>query len=99
MSLQKKLKDVATAAAIEATTVERGRCLWCVDQVIEELRRSLQKKLLGTAELHVAQTKFKIANAVAGELRRAIVSGVRPPGGPGGATESVTADPLPAEES
>lgn len=96
MSLQKKLKDVATAAAIEATTNERARCLWCVDQVIEELKTKLQTKLLGSAELHVAQTKYKIACAVSYELRRAIVSGIRPPGGQGA---SGVADLSPTEVS
>lgn len=33
MSLQAKLLAAATAAAQEATLNERGRCLWCADQI------------------------------------------------------------------
>ena len=76
MSLRNKL----IAAAEFAVKEERGRCLWCVDQVLNELRAKLSKKLMSEAQLHVARTKFQMAEAVGIELRRAIVSGARPSG-------------------
>jgi hypothetical protein len=63
--------------------VERGRCLWCLDEVIRELETKVGGKLLSEAQLHAAQVKLQIARAVCVELRRAVISGVRPPGGPG----------------
>ena len=97
MGMREKLMAAAKAAAIEATTTERGRCLWCADEVIRSLQLKLRSKLLSEAQLHTAQTKFKIAEAVVRELRRAIVSGVRPrQGGPGPESEPSAADlPLP----
>ena len=93
MGMREKLKAAAMQAAVEAMTTERGRCLWCVDQVIAELKGKLEKKLLSEAQLHIARTKFKIAEAVGIELRRAIVSGARPQGGPGGTTGTAGISP------
>lgn len=80
MSLHAKLHAAASAAAAEAAAIERGRCLWCVDQVIKDLKIKLRGKLLTEIELHAANMKIKIADAFCGELRRAIVSGIRPAG-------------------
>lgn len=83
MSLQAKLRAAATAAALEATTNERARCLWCIDQVVRELESKLRTKLMSEQQIHIAQTKFKIAQSMATHMRRVIASGVRPQGGPG----------------
>jgi hypothetical protein len=95
MSLKKKLTDAATAAAIEATTNERARCLWCIDQVVKELESKLRTKLMSEQQLHIARTKFQIAQSMATHMRRVIASGVRPQGGPGGTKD--TAGLLPTD--
>jgi hypothetical protein len=82
VSLRQKLLQAANAAAVEATTNERARALWCLDQVLIELRQRVSQKLLSTVQLEAATMKLKIAGAVCMELRRAIVSGVRPPSPP-----------------
>jgi hypothetical protein len=75
MSMRDKLLAAARVAAIE----ERARCLWCADEVVRELTVKLSKKILtSTAEEQLAKVKLQIAKAVVIELRRAIVSGVRP---------------------
>lgn len=73
------MRDKLLAAARVAATEERARCLWCADQVLRELEQKLSGKFLLTA-MHEqgAKIKLQIARAVVSELRRAIVSGVRP---------------------
>lgn len=93
MSLRDKLLAAGRVAALE----ERARCLWCAEQVIAELEAKLRGKLLGTAELHASDLKLKIARAVVSELRRAIVSGVRPASSPVGPASSEVA--VPASEA
>lgn len=77
--MRDKLLEAAKIAALEATTNERARCLWCAEEVVRELEAKLDKKfLLSAAHEHAAKAKLQIAKAVVAELRRAIVSGVRP---------------------
>lgn len=96
MSMRDKLLAAANQAAIEATANERGRCLWCLGQVMSELQTKLNAKLLSSVELEAAKMKLKIANAVCMELRRAIVSGVRPaPAGSGETGQTGPADTSP----
>lgn len=106
MSMEAKLRAAATAAAQEATINERGRVLWCIDSVMAELRAKLGKKLLSPVELQAVSMKLRIAEGVCMELRRAVVSGVRPSGpatgsgqpAPGGVTgQTGTAGFLPPE--
>lgn len=79
MSMRAKLLAAAQAAATEATTNERARCLWCADEVVRELREKFSKKfLLSAAHEQAAKVKLQIAEAVVVELRRAIISGARP---------------------
>lgn len=79
MSLEKKLRDAALAAAIEATTNERARCLWCIDVIIEGLKKGLSQKLFESATIEqLRKVKLQIAEALGMEVRRAIVSGARP---------------------
>lgn len=78
MSLRNKLLQAANQAALEATTNERARCLWCIESIVTELQRQLAGKLMTDVEIHAAQMKFKIARALSTQMRTAIVSGVRP---------------------
>ena len=48
MSLQHKLKAAASAAASEAALRERGRCLWCLEFMLEG---QIDRKLLETQKL------------------------------------------------
>lgn len=64
----------------DAVARERGRCLWCLDQILVELRADLDRKLLIETERHVIQVKVKLARAIVAKARRAIVSGARPAG-------------------
>ena len=87
------MRDKLLKAAAFAVTEERGRVLWCIDQVLAELKAKVNTKLLSAVQLHAVELKFKIAEAVAAELRRAIVSGARP--GQITGQKPGSADPLP----
>ena len=77
MSLQKKLE----AFAAEAVLQERARCLWCIDQIVQELGAQLKTKILvSEAQRQGMAVKYNIARALAVQARAAIASGV----GPGG---------------
>lgn len=93
MSMRAKLLDAARVAVLE----ERARCLWCADQIVAQLQAKLRGKLLGSAQLHNAELKLKIAKAVVNEVRRAIVGGARPPGEGGVTGQTGTADFSPPE--
>lgn len=93
------MRDKLLAAARVAATEERARCLWCADKIVRELRVKLDKKILrSAAEDQLAKVKLSIAEAVVRELRRAIISGVRP-AGPGAADLSRVVDHGDEEES
>jgi len=79
MSMEKKLVAAATAAAQEATLNERARCLWILDQIVEETRRAMAKKVLVEHERHAIAVKIQLALAIVGQAKRAIVSDLRPP--------------------
>lgn len=72
------MHDIIMKAASFAVTEERGRVLWCMEQVLKELKSKLDKKLLTEIQVHAVELKIKIAEAVYMELRRAIISGARP---------------------
>jgi acyl-CoA reductase-like NAD-dependent aldehyde dehydrogenase len=68
--MEKKLVAAATAAAQEATLNERARCLWVLDQIVEETRRAMAKKVLIESERHAIAVKIQLALAiVAGQAR------------------------------
>ena len=79
MSLQKKLREAATAAAVEATRIERHRCVWAVDQLLEATKAQLDNKLLSVTALHTTQLRVQLLELVCGQLKLAILSGHRPP--------------------
>lgn len=62
----------------KAVLNERGRCLWCCDQVLAELRAGLQTKILVESEIHVVKVKVKLAEAIIAKIRRAVVAGAKP---------------------
>ena len=78
MSMEKKLVAAATAAAQEATLNERARCLWILDQIVEETRRAMAKKVLIESERHAIAVKIQLALAIVAQAKRAIVSDLRP---------------------
>lgn len=99
--MRDKLLEAARIGAQEATATERGRCLWCADEVVRELEAKMAKKILRSAtEEQLAKVKVQIARGVVSELRRAIISGVRPAAAAGGGrngSEPGAADPSPSE--
>jgi hypothetical protein len=98
MSLKNKMHELATKAAQEGALRERARCLWCAEQVVARVEAKLENKLLMSAvEEQGRQIKMHIARAVVSELRRAIVSGIRPPAGPGEGGAADLSDPLTEE--
>jgi hypothetical protein len=76
--MEKKLVAAATAAAQEATLNERARCLWILDQIVEETRRAMAKKVLIESERHAIAVKIQLALAIVAQAKRAIVSDLRP---------------------
>lgn len=75
MTLRKKLE----AALVRGVQEERGRVLWLINQLEENLKADIQKKLLIEAQRHTAMVKLKIFQTITSQLRRAIVSNVQPP--------------------
>lgn len=99
MSLENKLRAAATIAAREAMLNERGRCLWCIDEVIRELKQKLAARVLTPIQLQSATMKLKIAEGAGMSIRRAIASGVRPPIVMSDVQGGVTGQPDPADSS
>lgn len=78
MSLRDKLNKAAAAAALEATANERGRCLWCLQTIEDELQAGVRGKLMTEAERNLAEIKLNIAQAIFQKARRHITAGTRP---------------------
>lgn len=66
-------------AAKEAMERERGRCLWVLDDLINQLQADFDKKILVEQQRHLAETKLRLARSVVGLAKRGVVSGARPP--------------------
>lgn len=79
MSLQKKLYNAAVAAATEAVQIERARCLWLLDCMLQASTDVIKNKIWSEAERHAAGVKLSIIKAIVDQARRGIVSGMRPP--------------------
>lgn len=77
MSLDKKLNLIATAAASEAMQRERGRVLWLMDVIEQELERDFDGKLLVEHQRQLALVKLQIAKGIFSQMRVRIASGVR----------------------
>ncbi len=74
MSLHKKMQ----VAAKQAEMKERDRCMRICIKVMEHLRGNLNRKLMATAEKHLAEVKYTIAAAVMGAVQIKIMSGADP---------------------
>lgn len=74
MSMQRKLEE----ARVHATAVERGRCIFCIEQVAKDLRADLEKKILVEAQRHTIQVKIQIFAMLSKLVRLKIISGVSP---------------------
>lgn len=78
-SWQQQIKEAAVAAATEAVQVERGRCLWLLDCMMKAADEAIRNKLLPESVQHIATVKLSIVQAIIGQARRGIISGLRPP--------------------
>lgn len=65
-------------ALLEAVARERARCLWCLDQILVDLQRELDKKLLIESKRYVIEVRVKLARAIVLMARRGILTGVEP---------------------
>ncbi len=79
MSLKKKLEEVAIRAATEAVQNEKARCLWLMDCMLKAAKDGLNIKLLPDSIRHIAETKLEMIESVVQQIRRGIITGVRPP--------------------
>lgn len=75
MGFREKLIKAAEFAVKE----ERGRILWLIETMETEIRLRIGQKLVSDAELHALNVKLQLFKAFTTQLRRGIVSGVRPP--------------------
>jgi hypothetical protein len=72
-----QFKKMQTATKL-GTMTERDRCMRICIDVIEYLRAQLNRKLMASAEKHIAETKYRIATAVVGAVQIKIMSGADP---------------------
>lgn len=79
MSLQKKLNNAAITAATEAVQTERGRCLWLLDCMVKAADETVKAEKVSEHHKLIMETKMELALAIVGQLRRGIISGLRPP--------------------
>ena len=70
-----KARDEEIRKAVEQ---ERARCLWCLDQLMKELRKDLDKKILEEHKIHLIKVKVQIAQAIVTKARRMIMAAVEP---------------------
>jgi len=79
MSWEDRIKQAAAIAAIEATTRERGRCLWVIDHLVEQAADAADSKILPSeGDLHVREIKVRLMRAMAYMVKQAIVAGLEP---------------------
>lgn len=74
MSLRNKLAEVRA----HATGVERGRALWCLDQIMDDLKADLEKKILVESDRHFIEVKISIFRMLAKLAKIKIISGDSP---------------------
>ncbi|MCP4899926.1 MAG: hypothetical protein GY906_23405 [bacterium] len=91
---KKKLIEVASKAAMEATARERQRCIWCCTHVVRTLQEGLSKKvLLSPAEEHGSQMKLELVRGLSDQIRSVIAAGLEPvPSSSGGGMDTGSAD-------
>lgn len=74
MSMQTKMRNAQQAACIR----ERDRVMRICTHVIDGLRKGFNKKLMSSAEKHLAEVKLNIASAVVGAIQLKVMSGSDP---------------------
>src|SRR5262245_11704502 len=80
-SWEERMKMAAAAAAKEAASRERARCLWVLDAVVEDLERALKRKLLTPAQTQLTELRMRIVRSHTLSVRRAIITGLSPSDG------------------
>lgn len=75
MSMKKKLDDAYRLGEQS----ERGRVLWLMEKMRNDLREQLEKKILIESSRHVVQTKIKMVTSLFLQLQHLIVSNKQPP--------------------
>lgn len=78
MSLQNKITRVVEKAVQDAAETERARCLWVLSKIEDEIESELRKMLLVEAQRHTIGVKKQIFGALCAQVRRGIISGMRP---------------------
>lgn len=78
MSIERKMRTVAELAATEAAARERARCLWCLEQVLENTKQKARSKLRSASEEVLVELRIKLAEALCGTAKALIISGIRP---------------------
>lgn len=66
------------SAVNKAVAAERGRCLWILDTIADDLKKQVGRKILVESEIHLVKVKLAIATALVSKAKRLIVSGVQP---------------------
>ena len=74
MSMQTKRRNAQQQACIR----ERDRVMRICAHIIEQLRDSLNKKLMASGEKHIAEIKFNVASAIVGAIQIKVMSGDDP---------------------
>lgn len=74
MSMQTKLRNAQQAACMR----ERDRVMRICSHIIEGMRLGLNKKLMASAEKHLAEVKFNIASAIVGAIQLKVMIGDEP---------------------
>lgn len=70
-----------------AVLAERNRCLAILTELVNDLRKELDKKILIEAQRHLAQTKLKMAEAIVRKVTSKIKFGMMPKEAQGGDRE------------
>ncbi len=69
----KEIRQLVAKGMVQATNIERARCLWLCDELQDKLRFDLSKKVLIESERHLVETKMAIAGSIIRTLRMGIV--------------------------
>lgn len=64
----------------DARDKERVRCLWCLDKIMNDLRKELRKKVLVESQIHLVKVKTQIAQSIVNKAKHYILSGMEQDG-------------------
>lgn len=74
MSMLKKHQESMRQGVI----LERDRCMRILFEIAEDLRKDLNKKLMSAGEKHLAEVRWKIAQAIVAVAQIKVMSGEDP---------------------